>query len=297
MPTHNTPHITDTTSTTAAHTAAATTARDTIIAPAKHKAQYLNGFPEPQGNDTTTARMAQMPVMEVPKGANARTHNTSPLHDTGSMIMLLLSCLFLMTSYRLGRSYIANLGHYLFSPKGSDDLFAEHTSNDARIIIAMIANTCLMGGIMLYYGLLWYNPSLTVALQASVFKHVLTLTLAMATFVTLQLLLYRLLGFTFATENLTNMWVQGFLASQAVLGLLLFPVAVITLVFPSTIKMMVITAVVLYILVRIVFISKGFRIFFNNLSSSIYFILYLCAVEIVPPLLALAGTVYVCTIL
>ncbi|MBO4722827.1 MAG: DUF4271 domain-containing protein [Muribaculaceae bacterium] len=288
MPTENVQNITDSTLTLAA---------DTAAAPVLHKAQYLNGFPAPQGNDTATAHINQMPVIEVPKGSNARTHNTSPLHDTGSMIMFLFSCLFLLTSYRLGRSYIANLGHYLFSPKGKDDLFAEHTSSDARIIIAMIANTCLMGGIMLYYGLLWYNPSLTVALQNSVFLHVLVLTLAMAVFVTLQVLLYRLLGYTFANDSLTDMWLQGFLASQSVLGLLLFPVAVITLVFPSTIKLMVTIAIILYILGRIVFICKGFRIFFNNLSSSIYFILYLCAVEIVPPLLALAGTVYVCSIL
>ena len=288
MPTENVQNITDT---------ASTAAPDTVVSPVTHKAQYLNGFPVSECNDTATAHIAQMPVLEVPKGSNARTHNTSPLHDTGSMIMLLLSCLFLLTSYRMGRSYISNLGHYLFSPKGKDDLFAEHTSSDARIIIAMIVNTCLMGGIMMYYGLLWYNPSLTVALQNSVFLHVLVLTAAMGLFVTLQLLLYRLIGFTFTNESLTDMWVQGFLASQAVLGLLLFPVAVITLVFPSTIKLMVTIAIILYILGRIVFICKGFRIFFNNLSSSIYFILYLCAVEIVPPLLALAGTVYVCSIL
>ena len=110
MPTENAHNITDTTS---------TTTHDTIITPVKHKAQYLNGFPEPQGNDTATAHIAQMPVMEMPTGTSARPHSTSPLHDTGSMIMLLLSCLFLMTSYRLGRSYISNLGHYLFSPKGS----------------------------------------------------------------------------------------------------------------------------------------------------------------------------------
>ena len=288
MPTENVQNITDTTS---------TAAPDTVVAPVMHKAQYLNGFPAPEGNDTTVTHIGQMPVIEVPQGSNARTHNTSPLHDTGSMIMLLLSCLFLLTSYRMGRSYISNLGHYLFSPKGKDDLFAEHTSSDARIIVAMIVNTCLMGGIMMYYGLLWYNPSLTVALQNSVFLHVLVLTAAMGLFVTLQLLLYRLIGYTFANDSLTDMWVQGFLASQAVLGLLLFPVAVITLVFPSTIKLMVTIAIILYILGRIVFICKGFRIFFNNLSSTIYFILYLCAVEIVPPLLALAGTVYLCSIL
>lgn len=285
MPTDNVNNIPDTTS---------TPAPDTLATPVLHKAMYLNGFPAPQGNDTTISHIDQMPVIEVPQGSNARCHNTSPLHDTGSMIMLLLSCLFLLTSYRLGRPYISNLGNYLFSPKGKDDLFAEHTSNDARIIIAMISNTCLMGGVMMYYGLLWYNPSLTFALQNSVFLHVLVLTMAMAVFLALQLLLYRLLGFTFATEELTDMWVQGFLASQAVLGLLLFPVTVITLVFPSTIKMMVTIAIILYFLSRIVFISKGFRIFFNNLTSSIYFILYLCTVEIVPPLLAFAGTVYVC---
>lgn len=288
MPNESLQNITDTTSTHAA---------DTLVAPALHKAQYLNGFPVQPGNDTTVTHINQMPVIEAPVGRNARTHNTSPLHDTGSMIMLLLSCLFLLTSYRMGRTYISNLTHNMFSTKGNDDLFTEHTPSDTRIILALLANTCLMGGIMMFYGISWYNPSLATALQSSVFLHVLILTLAGALFITLQLLLYRLIGFTFANPSLTDMWVSGFLSSQAVLGLLLFPVAVITLVFPSTIKMMVTIAIILYILGRIVFIYKGFRIFFNNLSSSIYFILYLCAVEIVPPLLALAGTVYVCSIL
>lgn len=270
---------------------------DSIAVPAKHHAQYLKGFPQAEGNDTAVTHFDKLPVIEMPQGSNPRTHSTSPLHDTGSMIMLMLSCLFLLTSYRVGRTYITNLGHYLFSAKGKEDLFTEHSSSDARIIIALLANTCLMCGIMMFYGMRWHNPELTVALQNSVFLHVLVLTLAMALFLTLQLLMYRLIGFTFADSSLTDMWVSGYLSSQAVLGLLLFPVAVLTMVFPSSIKMMVTLAIILYILGRIVFIYKGFRIFFNNLSSSVYFILYLCAVEIVPPLLALAGTVYVCSIL
>ena len=154
-----------------------------------------------------------------------------------------------------------------------------------------------MEGMLLFYGLSWYNPQLTLALQGSVFLHVFVLVMSAGLFMTLQLLLYRLIGFTFSDDNLTELWVGGFLSSQATLGLLLFPVVVITLVFPSTIKLMITIAIILFILARIVFIWKGFRIFFNNLSSSIYFILYLCAVEIVPPLLAIAGTVYVCSII
>ncbi|MBR5030756.1 MAG: DUF4271 domain-containing protein [Muribaculaceae bacterium] len=284
MPNDNTQNITPSTVT-----------GDSIVK--SHQAQYLDGFGERGGNDTAITHINQMPVVEVPAAGNARTHNTSPLHDTGSMIMFLLSCLFLFTSYRLGRTYISNLAHNMFSTKGNDDLFSEHTSGDTRIIIALLINTCLMEGIMLFYGLSWYNQALTISLQNSVFLHVLVFTLAAVVFNALQLLLYRLIGFTFADDTLTNMWVGGFISSQATLGLCLFPIAIITLLFPSAIKLMVIFSIILYILARIVFIWKGFRIFFNNFSSSIYFILYLCAVEIVPPLLALAGTVYVCSIL
>ena len=272
-------------------------AADTVVVPKDHRAQYLGGFPSHGGNDTVFQHIDQMPVLEVPVAGNARTHNNSPLHDTGSMIMFLLSCLFLITSYRLGHVYVSNLIHNMFLTKGKDDLYSDHTMSDTRIIIALMINTCLMEGLLLFYGLSWYNPQLTLALQNSVFLHVLVLVFSAGLFLTLQLFMYRLIGFTFSDDRLTDLWVGGFLSSQAALGLLLFPIAVITLVFPATIKMMVTMSIVLYILARIVFISKGFRIFFNNLSSSIYFILYLCAVEIVPPLLALAGTVYVCSIL
>ncbi len=277
---------------------AATATTDTVVsAPKEHRAQYLGGFPRHEGNDTSFQHINQMPVLEVSDAGNARTHNSSPLHDTGSMIMFLLSCLFLITSYRLGNVYISNLMHNMFSTKGKDDLYADHTMSDTRIIVALMINTCLMEGLLLFYGLAWIDPQLTLALQRSVFLHVFVLVMAAGLFITLQLFLYRLIGFTFSDDRLTELWVGGFLASQAMLGLLLFPIVVLALVFPTTIKLMLTLSIILYILARIVFIWKGFRIFFNNLSSSIYFILYLCAVEIVPPLLALAGTVYVCSIL
>ena len=304
MPTENnitTDSLLNTASTSGDSLQSATSVPDSLVqvaaAPTTHRAQYLGGFPTVQGNDTAFTHIAQMPVLEVPEAGNARTHNSSPLHDTGSMIMFLLSCLFLITSYRLGHVYVANLMHNMFSIKGKDNLYDDHTMSDTRIIVALITNTCLMEGMLLFYGLSWFRPQLAIALQTSVFAHVLVLTFSAAMFITLQLFLYRLIGFTFANDQLTDLWVGGFLASQSTLGLLLFPVAVMTLVFPSTMKLMLTIAIVLYVLGRIVFIYKGFRIFFNNFSSSIYFILYLCAIEIVPPLLAIAGTVYLCSLL
>ncbi len=296
MPTLSTTTTTDSLS-LAPDTVATTATDSSVLVPKAHRAQYLGGFPEHSGNDSTIVHINQMPVIEIPTDGNARTHNSSPLHDTGSMIMFLTSCLFLITSYRLGHVYISNLMHNMFSIKGKDDLYSDHTMSDTRIIIALIVNTCLMEGMLLFFGLSWFYPSTALALQNSVLLHVFLLVVAAALFITLQIFLYRLLGFTFGDDKLTELWVGGFLASQATLGLLLFPIVVIALVFPSTIKLMLTISIILYILARIVFIWKGFRIFFNNLSSSIYFILYLCAVEIVPPLLALAGTVYMCSML
>ena len=297
MPTDSLITTTDSTLQVTDSTANVAAAADTVVTPKEHRAQYLGGFPSHGGNDTAFTHIDQLPVLEVPVAGNARTHNSSPLHDTGSMIMFLLSCLFLITSYRLGHVYISNLMHNMFSTKGKDDLYSDHTMSDTRIIVALMINTCLMEGLLMFYGLSWYDSQLTVALQSSVFLHVFVLVFSAGLFIALQLFLYRLIGFTFSDDRLTELWVSGFLSSQATLGLLLFPVVVIALVFPATIKLMLTLALILYILARVVFIWKGFRIFFNNFSSSIYFILYLCAVEIVPPLLALAGTVYVCSIL
>ncbi|MDE6240375.1 MAG: DUF4271 domain-containing protein, partial [Muribaculaceae bacterium] len=37
-----------------------------------------------------------------------------------------------------------------------------------------------------------------------------------------------------------------------------------------------------YLLFRLVFISNGFSIFYRNIFSLVYFILYLCTLEIIP---------------
>ena len=52
---------------------------------------------------------------------------------------------------------------------------------------------------------------------------------------------------------------------------------------------MVATGSVLYLVVRLIFICKGFRLFYDNLLSSVYFILYLCTLEIAPLILLYKG--------
>ena len=78
---------------------------------------------------------------------------------------------------------------------------------------------------------------------------------------------------------------------------MLAPITFAILIFPAFVKTGLIMAIILYFLARIIVIYKAFRIFFNNLQSLLYFILYLCSVEIVPVVLSFAGAMDLCGIL
>ena len=96
---------------------------------------------------------------------------------------------------------------------------------------------------------------------------------------------------SFSDKIGSRLWIDGFKASQAFLGLLLLPVLVLLMLYPAHGKLLIGAAVLLYLVGRLIFIYKGFRIFYSNLTSIVYFILYLCAVEIVP-LAIMAGVTH-----
>ena len=259
---------------------------------------YIQAFPS--GPDTLPAptdSLKTLPTMPLPDGAPAPAHNKSPLYDTGTMVLMLLGAFLITISYKSGYKYIDHFFHNMFSTRKRENVFYDHTLSETRMMSALIFNTSIMLGILLFYGIQQWVPALAPALQSHVFLNTAAFSVLALIFYLLQLALYKLLGYVFSDKVNTNLWLNGFKASHSLLGLLLFPIVGIILVAPSTVNFMLILAVILYFSARIIFICKGFRIFFNNLSSSIYFILYLCSVEIVPPVLFCVGTISLCNIL
>lgn len=106
-----------------------------------------------------------------------------------------------------------------------------------------------------------------------------------------QILAYRFIGFVFADKGRTEQWMQGFYSSQGILGFLLLIPALLGLFYPASIKIVALISILLYAIARILFICKGFRIFYHNSFSLVYFILYLCSVEIIPLILVYRGIV------
>ena len=101
------------------------------------------------------------------------------------------------------------------------------------------------------------------------------------------------MGYTFSDKVGSKLWIDGFKSSQALLGLLLLPVLVLVMLYPSSGKLLLSVAATLYLVARLIFIYKGIRIFYGNLTSILYFILYLCAVEIVPLFIMMGVTLWI----
>lgn len=302
MPTYHhtpspaTPQATAPRETAAQHPDSAAALRDSALL--HWQPRYPQGLPPRQSSHAPHGKhLAQLPVMEVPDGRTPGSYNGSPLHDTVSMTLMLLSALLIALSYNKGYMYITNFAHNMFSTRKRENLFDDHTVSDLGILSALIFNTCVMMGLIAFYAIGYLVPGMQAVMGRNVSLLVIMLVGWSLLFYLAQLALYYVLGFTFSDKLGTTIWTSGFKASQSLLGLLLMPVAIILMVYPNTIKIMLLTALSLYICARIVFICKGFRIFFNNLQSSVYFILYLCAVEIVPPVLYCAGAITLCNFL
>ena len=235
--------------------------------------------------------------MTVPGDATAATPRTvSPLYDNGSMLLVLAVIFITTVSYRKGYKYVADFFHNISSVRERQNLFEDHTVKETQIMTALTANTCIFGAILLYiaYGFL-YHPTEPAA--TPVFGFVAALSAFAALYHIAMLGLCWLLGFIFSDKLSTGLWLDGVKASASMLGVMLAPITFAILIFPAFVKTGLIMAIILYFLARIIVIYKAFRIFFNNLQSLLYFILYLCSVEIVPVVLSFAGAMNLCRIL
>ena len=274
---------------TNAHPADTVIHADTV---AQHIApQYVDGFPASAAGDSVLGSINDLPVMEVPATSKAQPFSRSPMHDTPSMILLLAGLLAVALSYHTGYKYIEYFFHYMFSTRRRENLFEDHTVNETSILTALIANTCIVEGFIMYYAVRLLCPTLTATLESNVFPFIAIYCGIALAFYIIQWLVYKVLGYTFSDSLGTKLWIDGFKSSQAFLGLLLLPILILLMLYPASGKLLLAVAALLYLVARLIFIYKGFRIFYSNLTSILYFILYLCAVEIVP-LVIIGGVTY-----
>ena len=163
----------------------------------------------------------------------------------------------------------------LWSIRKRRNVFDDSKSVSLRAAIILAVTFCVFGGVVLYN--IPFRPSHPTFRGAAIAMGIL------AAYYVAQLCAYSLIGYAFTTPLGIRHWLRGFTASQAYAAIGLVIPALLLINVPELHNILIIISLTIYLGFRIVFISKGFRIFYRNIESWLYFILYLCSIEIIPP--------------
>lgn len=257
------------------------------IRPTTVKHFYKPSFPDGLTDDVPAGGQTLRPLdsyamVEDRGGCDPQVYTQSPARTSTVVILLIVSFLLTSYCYRKGANYFSRLFKGLWSVKRTENHLDEHTANELLLQISLISITIIMEGIVIYSAMRAYFP----ALFSSDISVELLLSIGLAGgFYLLQLFSVWLTGYIFAEKDSLRLWMQGYNASQVIMGLVLAPVALTLLFVPEHVNTMVVLAISLYIISRTAYLAKGFRIFYRNIFQCFYFILYLCALEFTPLIL------------
>lgn len=211
------------------------------------------------------------------RGIDADERPLIPGYDSGVMALLLAVVLVIMANFRHYSTFLKTFAQDLWSVRNRGNIFDDRTVSETRIMASLVLLVCVCEGILAFCMLNAASPG-----AQPVFPAICAGVGVAAGYYVWQLAAYTVTGYAFASKAARRQWVKGFNASQALLGLALVIPAVVAMFNPAMAPAMALTGVALYLVARIIFICKGFRLFYDNFLSLSYFILYLCTLEIAP---------------
>lgn len=101
-----------------------------------------------------------------------------------------------------------------------------------------------------------------------------------------RILMTRFLSYVFSMVEMYHVWVESYSWIHYILGLLVFPLAVLMTYSPVvTFSACANIALVIYLLSKILLFYRLFVVFYNGIHSLFYLFLYLCTLEIIPLLI------------
>lgn len=201
-----------------------------------------------------------------------------PGHDSGIMLLLTITFILVSFSFNHYRRMLSTYSQNIFTVRRRVNAFDEHTTNERSVIAILIFQLCVYMGILL-------SAKINTVIPINPNKIMLTTCCVIGVYgiyYLFQLLIYSLIGYVFIDKISSSQWIKGFNSSHIFLGFALIIPTVVSIFYPETTETMITIACILYIIARLMFISKGFRIFYHKIHSLFYFILYLCTLEIIP---------------
>lgn len=227
--------------------------------------------------DDADSLAADSTVVIQPTGASegiAPLAATEKLADTP--LTLLLTGTFLVAAFSargIARA-VKRYSHALWSVRWRPNVFDDERTVPLPVVALLYLVFVVYGGIVLY--------NIPSAPSPPYFVGAVGAMLFTAAYFIFQYIAYRTVAFAFTTPEGRHRWLDGFMATQAFSSLLMVIPAFLLVYKPEWRVAAVIFSLSIYFIGRLLFVAKGFRIFYSGIRSLLYFILYLCTLEIIP---------------
>ncbi len=239
---------------------------------------------------TTTAlhsASALLATMQEPiwhSGLEPELRNVQTSSMSGILVFIAVIFIFVAFNYRHLSAIVKKYAEELLSSRrGRSNVFDESSAGDIRALIFFIVLLVASSGLLLSESLSLLHFDSPQRLHAADVAIMIGLSLS---YYLVQLATYSLLAYTFTSREGSIELLRSFNASQGLLGVALTIPAILSIFYPEAITPFLLVGAVFYLAARMLFIFKGFRIFYTNFGSIFYFILYLCTLEIAPLIFA-----------
>ena len=213
------------------------------------------------------------------RGEQPVMRSLSPAGDSPLIAILLLLAALVMFNANHARRLFRNLGQDMWGLRQRQNAFDEHTANETQTFILLIFLLCVGQALLLYS---WFVGNMAVTSFHTINLCLLSLLALTAGFYLFKLLAILVIGHIFTDSPSAALWTRGFNTTSAFLGVLTIFPALIVIFYPAFAFPMIILALATFIFAEVSFIIKGFKIFYGNYADLLYFILYLCSLEIIP---------------
>ena len=168
----------------------------------------------------------------------------------------------------------------LINSRRRPNAFDEHSNHETRLTMLTVINFIFYCGLILCgIHAIFYDCT---ELMADDLRLQLICIGISAGYYIFEVCAYGLLGYTFAGTDGGRRWLRALNASLSLAGIGIMIPSLVMLFYPGAATATVMVGATVYLTARVMFIIKGFSIFYNNIFSLVYFILYLCTLEIIP---------------
>lgn len=204
--------------------------------------------------------------------------------------ILILCFLFLTYALKNCKKYLIRHIKGLFIHKDRASLFDEVVNTNSRYIFTLILVACISAGIYLFNYFVH-----TDRLLEKMVPHILILGIYIAlvlSFIGAKWCMYSFIDWIFFDKEKYKAWIQFYFNTMSISGLLLFLAVLVTVYSGISFDYGNYLILIILLLTKLLLFYKCFKNFFNHFHGFLHFIVYFCALEIIPLILLWKGLIY-----